>query len=161
MGIVAVKASRGISLIDQSYQAVPRTCDGATDTTAVVLASIVVPGGAMGKNGRVEVIMEWTWTGTAQKFLKLDWGGSNMFGPSYTTANSISHRVAIFNTNSLAAQKVQNSSSFNTNGAYNTATKDTSGNVTIDIKVNWQANTSAGTEVITLNGYSAWVYPAP
>ena len=146
-------------VVKQSFLAVPRTCDGATDTTNVILATINVPGGLMNANGRLEVVMEWTWTGTVQKFLQLDWGGSNMFGPSYTTANSISHRVHIFNANSLTAQKIQNASSYNTNGAYTAATKDTAGTVPIDIKVKWGTNPTVGSEVITLNGYSVVYYP--
>lgn len=146
-------------VLKQSYLAVPRTCDGATDTTNVILATINVPGGLMSANGRLEILMDWTWTGTVQKYLQLDWGGSNMFGPNYTTANSISHRVAILNCNSLTNQKIQNASSFNVNGAYTAATKDTAGTVAIDIKVKWATNPTALSEIITLNGYSVTYSP--
>ena len=136
-----------------------RTCDGATDTQWVVLVPVIMPARTMGPNSRLEVILDWEATGTGQKFFGLDFGGSNVSGPSLSAATGVKYRIEIFNKNSLTSQRTQNSSTFNGQAAYVTTSIDTSGAVTLDIKMRWNANTPAGTETATLLGYSVRHFP--
>lgn len=145
--------------IAQSFAPVIRSSDNATDTGWVILASIVVPAGTMGANSKLVIVSDWTYTSSASvKTLAMDWGGSNVSGPAYTTTAGTKLMMEIFNVNSLTAQRILNASTFATTPAAHTSTfKDTTANVAIDLKVRWSANIA--NENITLLGYSVWHYP--
>ncbi len=146
--------------VAQSYAPVTRSSNNTTDTGWVVLASIVVPGGTMGVNSKLVIIVDWNFTNSASaKTLAVDWGGSNVSGPAYTTAAGVKLMVEIINANSLVSQKVLNASTFSlaVPSPHTSLFKDTAANVPIDIKVRWGANVAS--EFITLLGYSIWHYP--
>jgi hypothetical protein len=145
--------------IAQSFAPVVRTSDNATDTGWIVLASIVVRAGTMGANSKLVVVTDWTYTSSASvKTLAMDWGGSNVSGPAYTTTAGAKLMMEIINTNSLTTQRILNASTFTATPAAHTSTfKDTAADVAIDLKVRWSSNIS--NENITLLGYSIWHYP--
>lgn len=88
----------------------------------------------------------------------MDWGGSNVSGPTFTTTAALKTIIEIINKNSLSSQIILNNNNYGTDtSAHLTASKDTSGAVVIDFKVKWSAATAS--ETITLLGYSIWHYP--
>jgi hypothetical protein len=145
--------------IAQSFAPVTRSSDNATDTGWVILASIIVRGGTMGTNSKLVIVSDWTYTSSASvKTLAMDWGGSNVSGPAYTTTAGAKLMMEIINTNSLTTQRILNASTFTATPSAHTATfKDTAADVAIDLKVRWSANIA--NENITLLGYSIWHYP--
>jgi hypothetical protein len=152
--------SNGPELIHQSGVPIERTCDNSTDATYVTLAAVTIPGDTMGENSRLEIISRWEFVSSAnQKFLGMDWGGSNVSAPSFTSTTAVKLRVEIENAGSMLAQTCQNASTFAATSTFTDTAKDTTGDVEIVFKVRWNVNVAAGTEYIRLLGYSIWHYP--
>lgn len=148
------------TLISQSYAAVIRTSDNATDTSFVTLASIIVPGGTMNPSGEIVVTQDWKVTKSATvKTLAMDWGGANVSAPAVTNPNVVrsNYRIAIKNLKSLSSQSIFGHITFGEAWGDMTGSANTAGDVAIDHKCRWSANVSG--ESITLLGYSIWYYP--
>src|SRR5690242_20169101 len=142
-------------LVAQSYVAVPRSSDNSTDATYTTLATVTVPGGLMNANGKLIIEQDWKHTGSAStKNLRVDWGGNWITGPSVTTAVNSWFVLAIKNANSLSSQIMLNGTNYSTSTLDTTTAVDTSQNVAIDFKCNWNANVVG--EQIILRGYSVW-----
>jgi hypothetical protein len=146
--------------IAQSYTAVTRSSDNATDTGYVTLASTTLPGGVMNLNGELIITQDWKVNASANvKTLALDFGGVNVNASTVTDPNVIrtNYRIAIKNLNSLSSQNIFGHITFG--GAYGnpTTSVDTTAAVTIDHKCKWSANVVG--EQIALIGYSIWYYP--
>lgn len=86
--------------------AVAATHTGNTSETA--LASIVIPGGAMGPNGALRVTTQWSYTNSANAKTKRyrlgGLGGAALMAVSATTTVSASHQRTIQNRNAENAQ---------------------------------------------------------
>lgn len=145
-------------LVAQSYVAVPRSSDGATDATYTTLATVMVPGGLMNANGKIVIEQDWKHTNSAStKTLRVDWGGNWITGPTVTTTWNSAFMLAVKNTNSLSSQIMLNSTSYGSSSLDTTTAVDTTQPVAIDFKCNWSTNVAA--EQIILRGYSVWYYP--
>jgi hypothetical protein len=147
------------TLVAQSYAGWTRSSvNAAGDIDATVLASIVIPGGLMGMNSVLRITLDWSYTNSAStKVLAMDWGGVNISAPSATASSGMKSLVEIANKNSLSIQTIQNNNNYGAASRLGDMTKDTSGDVLVDIKVRW--TTPAASEAITLIGYSIWHYP--
>lgn len=149
--------------VGQSYGPVVRSSTNGVvtlDTDWFVFASVTVPAGLMGLDSKLIIIADWTYTNSASvKSLALDWGGSNVAAPTYTTTAGVKLMMEVLNAHSLTAQRILNSSTFNaaTAAAHTSVAKDTGSPVVIDLKAKWGANVAS--ENITLLGYSIWHYP--
>ena len=146
--------------IAQSYTAVTRSSDNATDTSYVTLASTTLPSGTMNLNGELIITQDWKCNASALvKTLALNFGGISVSSPTVTDSNvqRTNYRIAIKNLNSTASQSIFGHITFG--GAYGnpTTSVDTTAAVTIDHTCKWSANVVG--EQITLIGYSVWYYP--
>lgn len=159
----ALLVSQGMC-IAQSYAGWTRSSLNSTVTTPadnayVTIATVTVPAGTMGANSKLVIVTDYDYTNSAStKTLAVDWGGSNISGPTFTTTGAVKIILEIINKNSRSSQIILNNNSYGTDTvAHLTASKDTASDVAIDFKVKWSA--AALTETITLLGYSIWHYP--
>jgi hypothetical protein len=151
--------SRSMHLLCSS--AVAASVTGTTSETT--LATCTVPGGAMGRNGGVEIRTVWSYTNSANaKTLRIRFGGAA--GTQYmsiapTTTNALSDVRRIRNRNSASSQvgsQAFGSSSFGTgSSAPVTSSLDTSGPV--DIVASCQLALS--TETCSLEAVEVWAMP--
>jgi hypothetical protein len=133
------------------------------DLNETVLATITIPAGAIGANGRVEVKTRWSRTNGGSPGLittRAKLGGTSLFAPNVaTTVTNFRFDLEIANRNSQASQ-FTSAVSFTSNGVNGgqingTATVDTSTNA--DITITGQL-TNAG-DTITLESYQVILYP--
>lgn len=133
-------------------------------TTETVLATITVPGGAMGANGYAEL---WTWTTVTNnannktQYVRLGGAaGTAIVNASVTTNNAVARQTIFANRNSQSSQIALAPSGNNIGGtgqfssAYTTATVDTS--VNWDLVIAGQKANSADT--YTLEGYKLLIF---
>jgi hypothetical protein len=145
-------------LISQSYAPVTRSSNNSTDATYTTLATVTVPGGLMNLNGKVVIEQDWKFTSSASsKTLRVDWGGNWITGPSVTTTQNAYYMLAVKNANSLSSQIMLNGTTFNISPLDTFTTVDTTQDVAIEFKCNWNANVAS--EQIILRGHSVWYYP--
>jgi hypothetical protein len=145
-------------LIAQSYAAVTRTSDNATDTSVVTLSSVTIPGGTMNFNGELVVTQDWKYTNSATtKTLAMDWNGLNVSAPTATTTARANYRISIKNLNSLSSQSIFGNTTFGVAAGDPMGFANTAEDVVVDHKCRWSANVSG--ESIALLGYSIWYYP--
>jgi hypothetical protein len=135
---------------------------GNTNETA--LATISIPGGAMGLNGGLLIYTTWTYTNSGNnKTLRVRFGGAS--GTQYlasttTTTATLSDFRKIRNRNSASAQIGNTAggagSTFGTTAsAVTTSSVDTT--AAVDLVISAQL-ASAG-ETITLESYEVWLLP--
>ena len=57
-------------------------------------------------NSKLVIITDWNFTNSASvKTLAMDWGGSNVSGPAYTTTAGVKLMIEIINANSLVHKR--------------------------------------------------------
>jgi hypothetical protein len=128
---------------------------GAADTNENILATITIPAGAMGPNGRLRIQTGWTVTNSANnKVLRVRFsgiGGTIFYGATVTTSASVEDVRSIHNrgvTNSQAC--FQGGASFgSSSSAYGTSSVDTS--VATTVVITGQKATAG--ETLTLESY--------
>jgi hypothetical protein len=121
------------------------------NTAETTLASVVIPAGAMGPNGRVRITSLWSGTNSANaKTMRHKFGSVNYFAQNLIAQQGWRHESEIANRNAV------NNQVGNTNNAVgslaglpNTSAVDTSSAVTVLIT----GQLSSGGEVITLESY--------
>lgn len=122
------------------------------------LATIAVPAGLMGTNGKLRITTFWSYTNSANnKTLNVDFGGTSFTTATATTSATGSIMTIIHNTNSAAAQSAfASSASFGlATNSPNTGTVDTTQAQNITI-----AGTLANTgETIQLRAYTVEFIP--
>jgi hypothetical protein len=160
--VASADADRNVlpTLVAQSYAGWTRSSvNAAGDVSWITLASVIVPGGTMGPNSKLVIVPDWSYTNSAsQKDLGVDWGGANFAGPTVSTSAASKFRFEIMNSNSLAIQKVLNSTSYGpVTGAHDVYTSNTLYDTKIDFKARWR--TQVVSETIALVGYSIWHFP--
>jgi hypothetical protein len=148
-------------LVAQSYMGWTRTADGATDASAGILASPVLPGGTMGLNSKLVIVTDWDVLAGNTKHLGVNFGGTNVGGAFTVVSPTLSAKILteIQNLNNLTSQSAINAEQYGRAGAARIAAAiDTSSDVTIDFTGRWSANVAVG-QTITLLGYSIYHYP--
>ena len=132
--------------------------------TETTLATVTVPGGAMGLNGGLHIYTTWSMTNSANtKTQRVRLGGAAgtiYAGVALTTATTLHDFRRIRNRNSLASQvgslNAAAGSTFSSSGvAVVTSTIDTS--VSQDVAITAQLGNTG--ETITLESYEVWLVP--
>lgn len=131
------------------------------DTNESTLATITIPAGSMGPNGRVSGKVSLSWTNSANnKTAKLKLAGVTLdtYGPLASSTGlmlefEIANRGATNSQHWIVRESRSNSS---TTWVQGTATADTTGNIDITIT----GTLALGTETITVEDYQFIVYPA-
>lgn len=130
------------------------------NTTETTLATITIPAGAMGPNGRVTIITDWITTNNANtKTVKIKFAGTSYLNyTGLTSAGSGRFITIVRNVNSAASQKSLNSSylTFITSSstANITSSADTSAS---DTTILITGQLAVGSDTMTLDGYSVEV----
>ena len=97
------RPGKGWSILAQSAVAISHT--GTTLETTV--ATVVVPIGTMGKNGRIRVTTHWSYPNSANnKIVRTRWGGSQSMVSTNTTSTQNKNTIDICNRNDLASQVI-------------------------------------------------------
>lgn len=150
----------GMSLLAAS--AVAASVTGTTSETA--LATVTIPGGAMGLNGGVEIRSTWSYTNSANnKFLRAKFGGAGgtaFLDATQTATATWGDSRRIRNRNSLASQ-VGSMSTAGTGGVGSSSAAVVTGaiNSAVDQTIVFTAQLALGTETITLESYEVWLLP--
>lgn len=161
--IASADADLGLfpTLVAQSYAGWTRSSTnnvGVLDTDFVALSLVTIPGGLMGSNSVLRITLEWSYiNSTSVKTLALDWGGSNISGPTATTSSGMKSLIEIANKNSLSIQTIQNNNNYGAASRVGDKAVDTSTDAIISMKARWSAGVAS--ETITLIGYSIWHFP--
>jgi hypothetical protein len=139
-----------------------------SNTAETLLASVTIPAGIMGANGRIEIITSWNWTNNADnKTVKIKFG--TVVG-GFAGATEFSGFVLTVNTNIQSLTNIYNNNATNlqiggtgTGGnAYvvNSGTAPTSAiDTTQNTMIYFTGQLTLGTDVLTLQSYSVIVYP--
>ena len=153
--VALVNRKSPVQVLGQSAVAASHT--GNTNETTV--ATINIPAGSAGANGRIEVKAEFTFPSSANiKTLRIKLGATTLWSGTPTTATHFDVSLSIANRNSASSQRWRalHSSSGNTVGdTSGTASVDTSASVDITITV----QLASGAETVTLESYQAILYP--
>ena len=121
------------------------------NTSETTLASIVIPAGAMGPNGRVRITSLWSATNSANnKTMRHKFGGTNYFAQNMVAHQSWRHETEILNRNAVNNQIGNTNNVFGSQaGAPNSSAVDTSAAVTV-LLTGQLANAA---ETVTLESY--------
>jgi hypothetical protein len=140
------------------HSAVPSSHSG--DTAEFPLASVTVPAGVMGKNGRIEIKADFSFNSSADlKIMTVKFGASAVASISQSTQAPDMIEAVVANRNNASAQR-QTWRRFNGTGS-NVPTSggasavDTSASV--DIAIIGQLTSPA--DIVTLEGYQVILYP--
>lgn len=121
------------------------------NTTETTLATVSIPAGAMGPNGRVRITSLWSATNNANnKSMRHKFGGTNYFAQNMSTQQGWRHETEIANRNAANSQVGNTSNVFGSQAAApNTSAVDTTSAVTV--LITGQLANSADT--VTLESY--------
>lgn len=128
------------------------------NTSETTLASVVIPAGAMGPNGRVRITSLWSGTNSANaKTMRHKFGGVNYFAQNLTTQNGWRHENEIGNRNVANTQIGNGNNAFGSMSvAPNSSAVDTSSDVTIQ----FTGQLANAAETVTLESYLVELYHA-
>lgn len=123
-----------------------------SDETAV---SIALPGTAVGVRGQIFADLQWSFTGSTQKVMKLLLGSSQVHSIATTTA-SCRYTSVTRAQNSQSSQKTQAASGSSGSGAVAASVVSTTVDLSADSTFSIVGNKAGDT--MTLNGYSIWLW---
>lgn len=151
--------SAGPTLLAASAVAVSHT--GNTNETA--LATVSIPGGAMGPNGGIEVRVTFTYTNSANnKTMRVRFGGISGTQYAVNTVTTSAMQTGTFrirNRNSASSQVSSHANSLGSTGATtaNPTTSAVDTSVAVDLVMTGQlVNTG---ESIAVDSYEVWLLP--
>lgn len=154
--MVALVSRKSPVQIFQSAVAVSHT----GDTNETTLATITIPAGAMGANGSVEIICNWTYTSSANaKRLRIRFGGTALFDSSPTNTSTFRSFTIIANRNSASSQ-VGSAASHGVFGSVASASVTSAIDTTAAVDITITATHSLASEIIRLESYIVKLYPA-
>ena len=155
-------SANGGVVIAQAYASAVRTSLNSIvstpkDSDYVTLGSVTVPGGIMGPNSKLLIIVDWSYSNSVNtKTMAVDFGGVNIGASTGTTSDAFKVMLEVQNMGSLTAQKTHNAHTFGSAGARISGTVNTVNDAVLDFKCKWSI---AVVETITLIGYSVVHYP--
>lgn len=159
-----IKSAPGnVYVIGQSYVAATKSDANTTETT---LATIVIPGGTLGANDALRITAKWrAHQGSQNKVFRCKFDNNTAQGYSTTAQGTLQQCVIIANRNATNAQLAALQSTadqfgWSTTTAYTTLTVDTTVDKNVTLTAQW-GSAGAGTNVITLEGYTVEVLRAP
>lgn len=158
-GSITVEGKSVWRVLASSAVAVTRnSVNGAGDQTEETAATVTVPAGAMGANGRLRITSVWSYTSSAgQKLQRIRFGGASgtqYLSGSTTTTNALrlQHEIANRNaTNSQVGGFAGGNSWGTASSGVVTSSVDTTAAVDIVFTTAWAAAASA--ESLTLESY--------
>lgn len=166
VGVMLRVASDGARWVPDGMQCLARSAvkvdlTGTTNETA--LATVTIPGGAMGLNGGLLIYTSWSYTNSANtKTSRIRFGGAagtQYFSNGQTTSATMHILHRIRNRNSASSQ-VGGSSATGGIGGVSSGVLVTSALDTLvaqDIVLSGQLQ--VGTETLTLESYEVWLLP--
>lgn len=129
-----------------------------TKLDPVVLASVVIPAGAMGPNGMVRVTSTWSMTNSQKdKTVIIRFGGVDISSNSVTTATTYQEQRIIQNRNTPKAQVFVFGGNAYTGAPIGTLDRDTTQTQRIDIV----GQLSDSQDTMTLEAYTVELIPSP
>lgn len=133
------------------------------DLNETTLATVTIPGGAMGPNGFIEIVSLWRFTGSVNaKTMRIKFGSATLWSNAQTTAANVFARDSrsLWNRNSQSSQVFNaGSAAFTTGGtsAVGTAAIDTSA----DVSLLFTGQLANSGETVALDGYVVRLFRAP
>lgn len=128
------------------------------DTSETTLATITLPGGAMGANGRVRITTIWSANNDASnKTLRVKFGGTNYFAQNITTQQGWRHQNEIGNRNSASSQIGNQNNAF---GSLSAAPTTSAVDTTSDVTILLTGQLADGADSVTLESYVVEVFYA-
>lgn len=153
-GLAATALKQG-RVLAQSAVAVPHT----GDTTEAVLASVTVPAGLMGPNGRVEIFAHWSCSNNANnKTFAVKFGGASYLAAVQTATASVRVDVYVANRNANNSQ-VGHGNTLNSFGATANAKVTSAVDTGADVIVQITGTLANAGDTITLESYIVSVWP--
>lgn len=148
--------SMRVSVIAQS--GAPVSLTGTTNETT--MATITIPGGAMGANGQIIVDSLWTYPSTANnKIMRVKFGGTTYQAVTATTTLNSSQSVRIANKNATNSQMAPSTGIIGS-GAQNFTPATSSVDTTSPVTLLLTGQLALGTETLILQSYSVRLYKA-
>ncbi len=150
-----------IKVLAQSSVAVSHT----GDTNETIKATVVIPAGAMGLNGRLRVTTLWSTTNSANnKTVRVRLGGiggTSFLGAIATTTATFKSQIEIGNRNAANSQVAFASNSFTAGGWGSTTTAVTTGAIDTSAAQDlvFTATLASAGETITLESYLVELIP--
>jgi hypothetical protein len=132
-----------------AQSSVPVAHTGSTSETT--LASVTIPAGSMGANGRLRITSLWSGTNSANnKTMRHKFGGTNYFAQNMTTHQSWRQETEIGNRNATNSQIGNSNNSWGSGGvAPNTSAVDT----TVDTTVLLTGQLANAADTLVLESY--------
>lgn len=124
-------------------------------TTETTLATITIPGGAIGPNGSVEILPLFTMPNNANiKRMRVRFGGVEFFNYSVTTVDTVRpNPIIIQNLNSESSQKAAPVGQVGPQSNAGVAPTSASVNTAADVNLTFTAELANAADTITLQGY--------
>ncbi|HRK63829.1 MAG TPA: DUF2793 domain-containing protein [Terricaulis sp.] len=123
-------------------------------TSETTLASIILPGGALGPHGALRISSQWSHTNSANnKTLRYRLGGSVLMAPVLTASASSVHQRSIQNRGVTNAQVTHGSGFPNSFGGTTNAVVTTSVDTTVDQTLTITGQLATGGESVVLESY--------
>lgn len=139
-------------VLAQSSVAVSHTGNTAETT----LASVVIPGGAIGPNGRVRITSLWSGTNSANaKTMRHKFGGVNYFAQNMTSQNCWRHENEIGNRNVVNSQIGNGNNAF---GSMSVPPNSSTVNTDSDVTILFTGQLASVAETVTLESYLVELY---
>lgn len=158
-GVITIEARATPIIVAQS--GAPASLTGSTSETT--LATVVIPAGMMGANGRVCVVAEFSAASggaPGNRTARIKFGGTSYVATTLSSSQvSARYQADIWNANSATAQIGHNQAGQwgPNSAAHVTSSVDTASPVTILLT----GQLADGGDTITLRGYTVTVYPSP
>lgn len=128
---------------------------GAADTAKNDLATVTIPAGAMGANGRLRITTHWTVTdGADDKTISYEFGGTAFFSATVTTVDGIYDQRDIANVNDEEAQKSINAAHVAGFGSLSAAPTTGTVDTTAAVDLIFYGQKETGSDTITLESYT-------
>jgi len=124
------------------------------DTTETTLATVVLPAGAMGPNGQVEIHSLWSVPNNANsKTCRIKFGGSAVFSAGVTTIQTLSAITRTSNRNSASSQVSGAGGTSTSIGTTANAVTTTAIDTTSAVNIIFTAQCANSADTITLESY--------
>jgi len=135
------------------FYSLPANVSLTGTTTETTLATVTIPAGLLGSNGKIIVYPLWTMTNSAgQKSFKLKLGGQTCYQVSLTTSAHSASLLLVRNFNSVSAQKTSTGLSAGL-GATTATISNTTVNTAIAQDLTITGQLANGTDTMTLEGF--------
>lgn len=135
---------------------------GSAGVESAALATVTVPGGSMGKNGRLRITSMWSYTNHASnKTLRIRFGGNLFLDAVVTTSAAVQQSTIIRNNASASVQKAYAIANVGGFGSTTAAIKTDTINTNNDQTITFHAVLADTSHTVTLEDYMVEVLFQP